>query len=198
MKQKCLTVFHACGLKIPKSNPGSRLARRSRGGLTLPQFSRGARGVARPCAAFGRRASWSTGAMSSLSPEDAPLTSQGKPRSRPGGRRRGGSGSGDAAAAEASGSSGFSTAGEDDGSPGSHGENARRMRHVAKRFLGSYYRDINDAPERVARHYTVRRPRRLIAHSNRAPAPSSKMRSTHRRLTARSIPRSPPIRRIRC
>ena len=110
--------------------------------------------------------------MSSLSPEDAPLTSQGKPRSRPGGRRRGGSGSGDAAAAEASGSSGSSTAGEDDGSPGSHGENARRMRHVAKRFLGSYYRDINDAPERVARHYTVRRPRRLIAHSNRAPAPA--------------------------
>ena len=82
------------------------------------------------------------------------------------GRRR------DAAAADAAGSSGFSTAGEDDGSPGSHGENARRMRHVAKRFLGSYYRDINDAPERVARHYTVRRPRRLIAPKPR-PAPSS-------------------------
>ena len=86
--------------------------------------------------------------MSSLSPEDAPLTSQGKPRSRPGGRRRGGSG--DADAADAAGSSGSSTAGEDDGSPGSHGEYARRMRHVAKRFLGSYYRDLNDDPERVA------------------------------------------------
>lgn len=99
--------------------------------------------------------------MSSLSPEDAPLTSQGKPRSRPGGRRRGGSGDADADAAErgSGGSSGSSTPGEDDGSPGSPEENARRMRHVAKRFLGSYYRDLNDDPERVARHYTVRRPR---------------------------------------
>ena len=99
--------------------------------------------------------------MSSLSPEDAPLTSQGKPRSRPGGRRRGGSGDAGADAAErgSGGSSGSSTPGEDDGSPGSPEENARRMRHVAKRFLGSYYRDLNDDPERVARHYTVRRPR---------------------------------------
>jgi len=120
--------------------------------------------------------------MSSLSPEDAPLTSQGKPRSRPGGRRRGGSG--DADAADAAGSSGSSTAGEDDGSPGSHGEYARRMRHVAKRFLGSYYRDLNDDPERVARHYTVRRPRWLIAHSNRAPAPAQPLRRKCARHTA--------------
>ena len=46
------------------------------------------------------------------------------------GRRRGGSGSGDAAAAEASGSSGFSTAGEDDGSPGPTG---KRAAHATRR-----------------------------------------------------------------
>ena len=123
---------------------------------------------ARPCVthAHGRPGLAGLGddEMSSLTPEDAPLTSQGQPRGVRSARQRGGSRSPpeDADAEPSSGD--FSG-----GSP--PGGNARRMRHVAKQFLGTYYRDLNDAPERVTRHYTVRRPRAL--HSNQQSRPVS-------------------------
>ena len=148
---------------------------------------------ARPCVthAHGRPGLAGSGddEMSSLTPEDAPLTSQGQPRGVRSARQRGGSRSPpeDEDAEPSS---------RDDVSAGSPpGGNARRMRHVAKQFLGTYYRDLNDAPERVTRHYTVRRPRALIQINNHGSHPNTgKLPFQHRpfRSTEHAPPDPPP------